>query len=93
MEKKLSTQSIEKKTNLPTKTQETDAESKQTVEDVRKHVLTFGNSIHEYFEHVQAEVENYKFIVEKRGEGLEVDVMFKAFVHPKTNEATKQITT
>ena len=47
--------------------------------------------MHEYLEHIQADVENYKFTVEKHGEGIEIEVSFKAFVHPKVNEAAKII--
>ncbi|HZW56456.1 MAG TPA: hypothetical protein VFF30_09225 [Nitrososphaerales archaeon] len=50
-------------------------------------MLSFGNQVHEYFDHIQADVENYKFTVEKHGDGVEVEVVFKAFVHPKLSEA------
>ncbi len=54
-------------------------------------MLSFGNQVHEYFDHIQADVENYKFTVEKHGDGVEVEVVFKAFVHPKLSEAAKII--
>jgi Mg2+ and Co2+ transporter CorA len=89
----MSTVTMEKKTNLPTNEEKVKAENRQSLEDVRKHVLTFGNSLQGYFEHIQADVGNYKFIVEKHGEGVEIEVTFKAFVHSKTNEAIKKIPT
>jgi len=58
-------------------------ENRLALEDVRKQVLAFGNEMHQYFEHVSADIENYKFAVEKHGEGIEVEVSFKAYVHPK----------
>ena len=75
----------EKKLALPRE------EHRLTLEDVRKRVLAIGNEVHEYFEHIGADVENYKFTVEKHGEGIEVEVVFKAYVHPKTSEAAKII--
>lgn len=84
----MSTVTTEKKT--PAKEGER-SEEKLAMESVRKQMLTFGNQMHEYFEHIQADVENYKFTVEKHGDGIEIEVSFKAFVHPKTNEAAKII--
>jgi hypothetical protein len=69
----------------------TNDEHRLALESVRKQMLTFGNQMHEYFEHIQANVENYKFAVEKHGDGIEIEVSFKAFVHPKINEAAKVI--
>ena len=66
-------------------------ELRVAMETVRRQMQSFGNQLHEYFDHIQADVENYKFIVEKHGDGLEVEVEFKAFVHPKNNEAAKII--
>jgi hypothetical protein len=66
-------------------------EHRLEMEDVRKQITSFGNQIHEYFDHVQAEVENYKFTVEKHGDGIEVEVQFKAYVHPKTGESAKVV--
>jgi len=58
------------------------AEYKETLRNVRSQMLNFGNQIHGYLDHVNADVENYKFTVEKRGEGIEIEVQFKAYVHP-----------
>ena len=54
-----------------------------TMENVRRQMLTYGKEIEEYLSRVEANVEGYKFSVEKRGEGIEVDVEFKALIHPK----------
>ena len=40
-------------------------ELRLAMETVRRQMQTFGNQLHEYFDHIQADVENYKFIVEK----------------------------
>ncbi len=66
-------------------------EMRLALENVRGQVLTFSNQIQEYLTNIQAEVENYKFSVEKHGDGVEVEIDFKAFVHPKLSEASKII--
>jgi RNA binding exosome subunit len=72
-------------------TRETEHEHRMDFDDVRKQVLTFGNQLHEYFDKVQADVQNYKFTVEKHGDGVEVEIQLKAYVHPKGNEAVNII--
>jgi len=66
-------------------------EHRMSTEDVRRQIMTFGDQIHEYFDTTQAEVENYKFTVEKHGEGVQVEIQFKAYVHPKSSDASKII--
>jgi len=61
------------------------------LEDVRKQIMTVGNELHEYLEDIQAEVENYKLSVENYGEGIEVEIQLKVFVHPKSRDAVKII--
>jgi hypothetical protein len=83
-------------TTVTTETERTEYghEHHMDLEEVRKEVMAFGNQMHEYFghmNHIQAEVENYKFVVEKHGEGIEVEIQFKAYVHPKTIDASKVI--
>lgn len=75
-------------------TKETEREQREhrlALEEVRKQMTAFGNQIMEYFDHARADVENYKFTIEKHGDGVEVEVQFKAYVHPKTEEASKII--
>ena len=70
----------------------TEHEHRLAMEEVRKQVMTFGNQLHDYFgqmNHIQAEVENYKFTLEKKGEGIDVEVLFKAYVHPKQIEVAR----
>jgi len=59
------------------------AEYKEALKNARKEMVTFGNQIHEYLEHIHADVENYKFTVEKHGEGIEIELNLKAYVHPE----------
>ena len=52
----------------------------EDLENIGKNILNFGNEIHEYLEHIEAKVENYKFGMEKRANGLEVDLHLTAFI-------------
>ena len=58
-------------------------EIQATMENVRRQLQTYGKEIQEYLSRVEANVEGYKFSVEKHGDGIEVDVEFKALIHPK----------
>jgi hypothetical protein len=50
---------------------------------VRQQILTYGDEIHAFMEHVHADVETYKFTVEKHAEGVEVEIHFKALIRTK----------
>lgn len=52
----------------------------QSAEDARNQLVTYGNQIREYLNSIQADVENYKFSVEKTKDGIAVDVAFRATV-------------
>ena len=54
------------------------------LDNVRRQMVQFGHEIEQYLGRVEANVEGYKFTVEKRGDGLEVEVNFKALIHPRT---------
>jgi len=68
-----------------------EGERKMTVQDMNKQVMDFGNQLREYFDNVSAEIQNYKFTIEKHGEGVEFEIQLKAYVHPKGNEAIRII--
>ncbi len=70
---------------------ETSQEQRMSLENVRRQILTFGNEIHAYLEKVEANVEGYKFSVEKHGDGVEVEVEFKALIHPKPRPEKIQV--
>jgi len=50
---------------------------------VRQQILTYSDEMHAFLEHVHADVETYKFTVEKHAEGVEVEIHFKALVRTK----------
>ena len=58
------------------------AEYKEALKNVGSDFVSFGNQLHEYLENVHADVENYKFTVEKHGDGIEIEIQLKAYVHP-----------
>ncbi len=52
-------------------------------DSIRREMNSLGNKVEEYLEKVGANIETYKFSVDRRGEEIEVDVQFKAFILPK----------
>jgi hypothetical protein len=56
-----------------------------SLESIRNEIVSFETRIREYLEKIGAEVEEYKFSVDKRPEGVEVEVRFKAHVRPRTS--------
>lgn len=59
------------------------------LEGVRKQMLQFGHQMEDYLNKIEANVEGYKFSVEKRGDGVELEVEFKAVIRPKTRAIPK----
>ena len=53
------------------------------MEEIQKKMATYGSEIKDYLQNVEASVDDYKFTVEKQGDGLEIDVQFKANIRPK----------
>jgi len=49
-----------------------------SLEDAKTQLISFGNQIHEYLGKVDANIENYKFSVEKLEDGIAIDVAFRA---------------
>jgi hypothetical protein len=49
-----------------------------SLEDAKNQLVSFGTQIQEYLSKVDANVENYKFSVEKMQDGIAIDVAFRA---------------
>lgn len=81
---------LEMSTVVTEKPRET-TEAPATLESVRRQILSFGTQIHEYLTKVEANVEDYKFNVQKKEDGVEVEVEFKAMIRPKHTSASKII--
>ena len=63
--------------------EKTEEEHPVSLSHVRGQILTYGDELHAFLEHVHADVENYKFIVEKRADGIAVEVNFRALIRTK----------
>ncbi len=59
-----------------------------SIDSVRERVLAFEHEIKQYLDHLNANVEYYKFSVEKQGEGLTVEASVKATVRQRPSEPT-----
>lgn len=76
-------------TTISERGMETREEGRFNLEGVRKQMLQFGHQMEDYLNRVEANVEGYKFAVEKRGDGVELEVEFKAIIRPKTRSIPK----
>ena len=54
-----------------------------SVQEVRTRITAYENQIRQYLDSLEANVEGYKFTVEKQGDGLVIDVAVRATIHPK----------
>ncbi len=52
----------------------------QSIDSIRNQLSDYGNQIQEYLKNVNATVEDYKFSIEKKDNGLSIDVEFKASI-------------
>ena len=57
----------------------------ESLERARDQLLTYGSQIQEYLEKVEANVDGYKFSVERQDDGLSIDIAFRATVLPRTS--------
>ena len=53
------------------------------LEMVRDRILGYEHEIKTYLDHIDANVEYYKFDVEKHGDGITVEVSVRATIRPK----------
>jgi hypothetical protein len=67
---------------------ESAAHGRRSLEEVRERILSYENEIKDYLDNLNANVEYYKFSVEKHGDGVTVEVSVKATIRPKHTEAT-----
>jgi hypothetical protein len=54
-----------------------------SLDGVRNEILGYEHQIKEYLDSLEAKVDNYKFSVERHGDGLTIDIAFKATVNAK----------
>jgi hypothetical protein len=58
-----------------------------TLQQLRDRITTYENEMKEYLDSHQANVEMYKFSVEKEGDGFSIEVDIKASLHPKNRSS------
>ncbi len=54
-----------------------------TLQELRERVAAYRHEINAYLSGLEANLDTYKFSVEKAAEGFSIDVNVKATVHPK----------
>jgi len=54
-----------------------------SLQQIRSRLTTYENELRQFLDTHQANVETYKFSVEKEGDGFSVEVDIKASLHPK----------
>ena len=64
-------------------------EGRFDLEGARKQVLQFGRQVEDYLNNIEADVESYKFSVEKKADGAELEVEFKVLIRPKAKTIPK----
>jgi conjugal transfer/entry exclusion protein len=52
----------------------------QSIDSIKDQLSEYGNQIQQYLKNVNATVEDYKFSIEKRENGLSIDIEFKATI-------------
>jgi predicted phage gp36 major capsid-like protein len=50
------------------------------VENIQKQISDFGNQIKEYLNRIDADIQGYKFSVQRVPNGLDIDLLFKATI-------------
>ena len=76
------------KDKVTTQVQQTSTKINQTMDNVQQQLMTYGNQIQELLGNYSADVQDYRFSIEKKGEGLSIDVAFKASILPKDTADT-----
>jgi conjugal transfer/entry exclusion protein len=55
----------------------------QSIDSIKDQLSEYGNQIQQYLKNVNATVEDYKFSIEKKENGLAIDIEFKASIQGK----------
>jgi hypothetical protein len=63
---------------------------RQNLDNMRQQLLAYENQIKEYLDKVNANIDSYKFSVEKDGDGIMIDVAMRASIQPKGSTDSKK---
>ncbi|MGI0090399.1 MAG: hypothetical protein ACREBS_01695 [Nitrososphaerales archaeon] len=81
----------ELKRNVSDATRQASQKANESMSNVQQQLMTYGNQIQQLLNTVAANIEDYRFTVEKIEDGLKIDVAFKATIRAKggsSQEAT-----
>ena len=54
-----------------------------SMDNVQRQLMSYGSQIQDMLGNYQADIDDYKFSIEKKGDGLSIDVALKATIAPK----------
>ncbi len=57
---------------------------------LKQHLSNYSNQVQDYLDKVDAKIDGFKFTLEKHGEGLTVDLSFRATLHPKNAKTAEK---
>ncbi len=63
-------------------------QERPSLDKVRERILAYEHEVKEYLDHLGANVDYYKFSVEKHEDGISVEVSIKATIRPKASGST-----
>jgi hypothetical protein len=61
-----------------------------SLQQIRSRLATYESELRRFLDTHQANVETYKFSVEKEGDGFSVEVDIKASLHPKSRSGASK---
>src|SRR5712692_8077540 len=73
----------ERASDLSEKMKQSAQKFNETMDNVQAQLQTYGNQIRDYLNKAHADIDVYRFAVEKQGDGLAIEVMFRAVLKPK----------
>jgi FtsZ-binding cell division protein ZapB len=77
------TKSNELKKNVSEAAQQVSQKMNESMSNFQQQLMNYGNQIQQLLNTVSANIEDYRFLVEKTEDGLKIDVSFKASVKSK----------
>ena len=55
-------------------------ESNMSVENVKTQISSYGNQIQNFLSATKVDIQQYRLLVEKNGNGVNIDIAFKAII-------------
>ena len=61
-----------------------------SLQQIRSRLVTYESELRQFLDTHQANVETYKFSVEKEGDGFSIEIDIKASLHPKNRSGASK---